>query len=142
MSFYFGTASKKELKQLHPLLVEIANDAIKVIDFRILDSSRGYDEQMLAYKKGTSKAKFGESAHNWTPAIAMDLLPAPYDWDDMPSFLNMGKVVMAIAKKRNIPLRWGGDWNMDGKTTDGWDFPHFELNPWRSFAAKCKPYKG
>lgn len=144
MGFKFGTASKKSLARAHPLLQSILKEAIKEVDFKILDSMRGRDAQMLAYRTGRSKAKFGHSAHNYNPAIAVDLFPAPYSWTNEAAFNKLAKVMLRIAKEKGIPLRWGGDWNMDGgkTTSDGWDKPHFELHPWRTYAKQSALYEG
>lgn len=136
----FDAGSAKRLAAAHPLLQEVMNEARKSIKFRILDSQRGEEAQELAVKQGHSKAHFGQSAHNWSPAIAVDIVPEPLDWDDKQSFIALSKVILPLAKKMGIPLRWGGDWNMDGSTSDGWDFPHYELHPWRDWAKETKPY--
>lgn len=144
--FNFGSESKASLAKCHPKLVEIAQEAIKTIDFRVLDSTRGRAAQERAFAGGKSKARFGQSAHNYVPAVAFDLFPAPYDWKNRQSFIDLYHVIgfynpaggqgrgIALAKK--IPLRWGGDWNMDGNLSDGWDMPHYELHPWRDWAKK------
>lgn len=138
----FGAASKRALFRAHPDLQKVLMEAIKVTDFRILDSTRGKDAQERAYANGNSKAHFGQSAHNYSPAIAVDLFPAPYNWNDRKSFIDLSKVILPLAKGMGVPLRWGGDWNMDGSTKDGWDLPHYELHPWRTWAKTVKLYKG
>jgi peptidoglycan L-alanyl-D-glutamate endopeptidase CwlK len=144
MSFVFGKASKASLAKCHPKLQEILIEAIKEIDFRVLDSTRNETDQNRAYATGRSKARFGQSAHNYVPAIAVDLFPAPYDWNDRKSFTRLSEVMLRIAKAKGIPLRWGGDWNMDGAktTSDAWDMPHFELHKWRDWAKQSKLYRG
>jgi peptidoglycan LD-endopeptidase CwlK len=148
----FSAASKSILAKCHPKLQAIANEAIKVIDFRVLDSTRGRDAQNRAYATGRSKAKFGQSAHNYSPAIAFDLFPAPYDWNNMAAFKKLYDVIgfynpqtgegHGLAKEMKIPLRSGADWNMDGSTKDGWDWPHWELFPWRAWAKESKLFEG
>lgn len=147
----FGASSQAALSKCHPKLQQIANAAIAVIDFRILDSTRGRDAQERAFAAGKSKAHFGQSAHNWNPAIAFDLFPAPYDWNNRQSFIDLWKVIgwnngagkgAGLALSLAIPLRWGGDWNMDGNTSDGWDLPHYELHPWRTWAKQSKLFAG
>jgi peptidoglycan L-alanyl-D-glutamate endopeptidase CwlK len=139
----FGASSLASLSKCHPLLQEIAQEAIKVIDFKVLDSTRNRVDQERAFATGRSKARFGQSAHNYVPAIAFDLFPAPYDWNDRKSFKKLADVIMKIAAKKNVPLRWGGDWHMDGDktTSDAWDMPHFELHKWRDWAKKSKLYE-
>jgi peptidoglycan LD-endopeptidase CwlK len=137
----FGTASLASRAKLHPKLQELVDAAIKEIDFKILDATRGRAAQEKAFAQGNSKAKFGQSAHNYVPAIAADLFPAPYDWNNRQAFINLSKVVLRIAKEKNIPIRWGGDWNGDGNLSDGWDMPHYELTPWREWAKQSKLYE-
>ncbi len=138
----FDNASAKRLAKAHPLIQKVMNAAREKIAFTIMDSQRGRSAQEYAFKRGNSKAHFGQSAHNWSPAIAVDIAPIPLDWDDVQSFIALAHVIMPIAKQMSVSLRWGGDWNMDGSTKDGWDFPHYELHPWRKFAEQCKPFEG
>lgn len=142
----FSAASLKSRAQLHPVLQKIVDEAIKATDFKILDATRGKAAQELAFKLKRSKAKFGQSAHNYVPAIAMDLFPYPYDWDKTQAFIDLSKIILAIPAKigltgldgKPLHLRWGGDWDMDGKVnTSGLvDLPHYELNPWHDWAEK------
>ncbi|WP_168335261.1 MULTISPECIES: M15 family metallopeptidase [Rhizobium] len=138
----FGSASLAALSKCHPKLKIIALAAIKEIDFRILDATRGRDAQERAFATGKSKARFGQSAHNYVPAIAFDLFPAPYDWNNRQSFISLSKVILRIGKENGIPLRWGGDWNGDGNLSDGWDMPHYELTPWREWAKQSHLFEG
>lgn len=142
----FSQSSKNALLKCHPQLQEIANEAIKEIDFKVLDATRGRADQERAFAAGRSKAHFGQSAHNYIPAIAFDLFPAPYDWNNKQSFIDLYHVIMRIAKKRGIPVRSGLDWNGDGDFKDGWDAPHYELSDpkkgWRFYAEKAKLYEG
>jgi peptidoglycan L-alanyl-D-glutamate endopeptidase CwlK len=142
----FDAGSAKRLKDAHPLLQKLMNAAREKVVFSVLDSQRGRAAQELAFQRGNSKAHFGQSAHNWSPSVAVDIVPAAtpnaVDWNDLPAFKNLGKIIMPLAKEMGIPIRWLGDPNMDGSPADGWDFPHFELHPWREFAKSSKPFKG
>lgn len=149
----FGTASKAALKKCHPLIQKLLNEAIKEVDFKVLDATRGKALQTKAYLMGNSKAKFGESAHNYVPSASVDLFPAPYDWNNAASFRKLYDVIgrydpktgkgKGLALKMKIPLRCGLDWNMDDDktTSDSWDGGHYELHPWRSFVDKTKLVK-
>lgn len=140
----FGAASLAALSKCHPKLKIIALAAIKEIDFRILDATRGRDAQERAFATGKSKARFGQSAHNYVPAIAFDLFPAPYDWNNRQSFINLSKVVLRIGKEQGIPLRWGGDWDMKGDGNPRGsleDLPHYELQPWREWAHESRLFE-
>jgi peptidoglycan L-alanyl-D-glutamate endopeptidase CwlK len=137
----FGTTSAGRLAAAHPLLQKLFNEVIKHVDIIILESQRGKADQETAFAKGNSKAHFGQSAHNWTPSVALDVAPNPLDWNNRASFIAVSKVVLPLAKQMGIPIRWGGDWNMNGILTDERlsDLPHYELNPWRDFAKRdCK----
>ncbi len=136
----FGSRSLKARKELHPILQKIVDEAIKETDFTILDAQRGRAEQERARKGGFSKVGFGESAHNYRPAVAMDLAPYPIDYDNLTRFRALAKIILRIAKAQGAPIRWGADWDMDGKTSDErfLDWGHFELNPWRTWAKKSK----
>ena len=140
----FSSSSRSRLAKAHPLLQDIMNEAIKQYDFTILDSQRGRADQEKAFREGKSKAHFGQSAHNWSPSVALDVAPFPIDWNDTKRFHDLAAIILNIAREKNIPLRWGGDWDMNGKpNTSGLiDLPHFELHPWREWAKKCKPYGG
>lgn len=140
----FDAASEKSLSKTMPELAKVIRLAREEVEFRVLDSTRGEKAQEKAFREGKSKAHFGQSAHNYEPAIAVDLFPAPYSWNDLPAFDNLSKVVLRIAKEQKVPIRWGGDWNQDGDKTrnDGWDKPHYELTPWRTWSKKSKLFKG
>ena len=132
----FGASSKRHLAGAHPLLQQLFNEVIKDIDCTVLDSQRGRADQEKVFRLGNSKAHFGKSAHNWSPSVALDVVPYPLDWEDTAAFRRLGKVVKAKAKALGIPLGWGGDW----KTFK--DYPHYELSPWRKWAKKSKLFTG
>jgi peptidoglycan L-alanyl-D-glutamate endopeptidase CwlK len=117
---------------LHHLLQEIVDEAIKEFDFTILDAQRGRAEQERAFHEHKSNAHFGQSAHNYVPAVAMDLAPYPIDFNDIKRFQALHSIIMPIAARLKIPLDWGGDW----KTLK--DMPHFELSPWRQWAKESR----
>lgn len=136
----FSKRSLLARAELHPKLQELVDEAIKEVDFVILDAQRGRAEQEKAFKAKNSKAHFGQSAHNWKPAVALDLCPYPIDFNNVVGFRVIAKTMLAIAKRLDIPLRWGGDWDMDGDWKDErfLDWGHFELHPWREWAKSSK----
>lgn len=135
--------SKKRLQNAHPLLQKLFNEVAKETDIQVLDSLRGEAAQMLAYRSGRSKAKFEQSAHNYCPAIALDVVPLPLDWKNWKAFEKLSQIVLAKAKALNIPIRWGGDWNMNGIRDERFiDGPHYELHPWRKWVKESKLYRG
>lgn len=145
----FSTRSRRSLASAHPLLQKVMWEAIKDFDFVVTESRRNRQDQEKAFAGGFSKAHFGGSAHNYTPALALDIYPYPIIWDrrdylDGSAFRAQAAVILAASKRLGIALRWGGDWDMDGNSRDQKfnDLPHFELHPWRDYAKKAKLYKG
>ena len=137
--------SAKRLKEAHPLLQDLFKVVAKNADIVILDSVRGRAAQELAFKRGHTKVHFGKSAHNYKPAIALDVCPAPLKWEDTKPFIRLGKeFVLPIAKHLKIPIRWGADWDMDSDLSDETfvDMPHYELHPWRTYAKQSKLFEG
>jgi|SRR6478736_6852503 len=126
----FGERSLGHLKQLHPLLQKVMNEAIQHYDFSIIESYRDKAAQNKAFKEGKSKAKFGQSAHNYKPAVAVDCVPYPLDWNNTTEFNKMGAQILAAAEKVGVPIRWGKYF------TGLVDMPHFELHPWKDYIKK------
>lgn len=50
-------------------------------------------------------------------------------WEDKDLWTQLASAMLDAAKELGITIRWGGDWDMDGDTTDQSfnDWPHFEL---------------
>ena len=127
--------AQKRLNAAHPLLIKLFTACLadpKCPRFTVLDSQRDRQAQERAFSLGHSKAHFGQSAHNWTPALALDVVPYPIDWDDLPRFKVLGAFVEAKARQLGIPMSWGGRWKSFK------DYPHYQLEPWREFAAKAR----
>lgn len=140
----FDKASYARLLQMHPLLQRLFVACRRQAVFMILESQRGRKEQEKAFKAGHSKVHYGNSAHNWTPAIAADVAPLPLDWSKPKPFINLQmEVIKPTAAKLNIPIRQGCDWNRNGILTDESfvDLPHVELHPWREFAKSSRPFE-
>lgn len=133
----FGEASKEQLLTLDPRLQAVLEDAIQYFDFTIVEGHRGEAAQTKAYITGKSKKPWPLGNHNTKPSTAADCAPYPIDWGDRPDairrFCYMAGFIMSSARRLNIPLRWGADWDHDDDLRDEQglrDFPHFELlNP-------------
>ena len=134
--------SRRLLEAAHPELQRLANAvAAKGVAFRVICSYRGKRDQERAFATGMSKVRWGQSAHNYVPSIAIDVVPGwsgPIKWSDLAAFDALGRAFVATAKELNIPIRWGADWDRDGQTNDERfvDRPHIELHPWRSYAGE------
>ena len=129
MSYTFGSTSQARLDTCHPLLQELANEAIKYMDFSILCGTRDEAAQAQAVLDKASKVNFPDSKHNSMPSMAMDVGPYPIDWENTQRFAYLMGILKGIAMERGIKVRTGIDWDSDGDITDHkfMDWPHIEL---------------
>ena len=60
---------------------------------------------------------------------AVDLVPYPVDWETLSKFDAVQKAMFAAAKELGVTIRWGADWDQDGKPRERGesDSPHFEI---------------
>ena len=60
---------------------------------------------------------------------AVDLVPWPIDWGTLSKFDEIARAMMQAAKTLNVSIRWGADWDRDGKPRERGetDSPHFEI---------------
>jgi peptidoglycan L-alanyl-D-glutamate endopeptidase CwlK len=123
----FGSTSRANLNECHPLLIKVAEHAIQRIDFSVICGYRDKAAQTAAYNSGASRAKFGQSPHNHKPSYAFDVIPYPFKgWHYLPDFEAVGKQILLSAQELNIGVTWG-------KSFKGLvDYPHFELTGWRN----------
>lgn len=113
--------SKKRLSDCHPDLQRLIAEVVKLTPCAVICGHRGEKEQNEAFAKGASKAKFGQSLHNSLPSLAVDVVPQPLDWSDIPTFEKLGSLIMQKATELKIKIRWGK--HFKGLV----DYPHFEL---------------
>lgn len=142
----FGKKSKAILSTCHPDIQAVCNDAILRTDFIISYGHRAPEEQMKLFKKGrifdrgkwvkgkgTVTDKDGtirKSKHNYSPSLAVDILPYPFQgWGNLDQFHALKKEMFISAKKLGIDLVWGADWDGDGDIAEHTlqDYPHFEI---------------
>lgn len=143
--FIYGKRSLGKVMSCHPRMQEIAKLAITLtpIDFTIVHGWRGEEEQNELVRLGMSKTPWPTSMHNkevqdiiedepipWSMAIDFaPLVDGKIPWKDTHTFAVIAGVWFAAAEKCDTKLRWGGDWDMDGLTTDQtfMDYGHVEL---------------
>ncbi len=116
--------SKKSIARLNSCHTDLQKLILAVAETEkcaVICGFRGRYEQEKAYYSGKSKAKFGESKHNFKPSRAVDVVPIPLDWEDIPSFERLGEKIIKKAEELGIKIRWGRDF------TNLKDYPHFEL---------------
>ncbi len=141
MNYHLGEASLAKLDGCASDLINIARLAIGVtpVDFTIVWGYRGEAEQNALHASGASHKAYPESKHNreksGKPASwALDFAPwvdGRIYWEDTHMFAVVAGVFLACGgiRARPVKLRWGGDWDGDGKTTDQtlMDWGHIEL---------------
>lgn len=135
--YSFGETSLKNLKEAHLDLQRVFLEVIRHTDCKVIEGFRGEHEQNFAYETGRSTVQWPDSNHNVEPALAVDVVPYPIDWDDTERFVLFGGFVMWVAArlvytgKNEHMVKWGADWDNDGNIYEHRlvDFPHFELVP-------------
>lgn len=137
----FGERSQKNLKGVHPDLIRVMELALKKSehDFFINEGVRTEARQRDLYAQGRSKP--GPKV-TWTLVSnhfvnkktkyghAVDIYKHPFNAKQTPAVSKaIAKAVMQAADELDIPVRWGGDWDMDGNYFERGesDSPHFEL---------------
>lgn len=122
----FSKRSNDNLAEAHPLLQQVMQEAIKDFDFTVIEGYRGKEEQEKAFKEKKSKARFGQSPHNFKPALAVDVMPYPDAFKAKAEVWDaMGAAILAAAERIGVKVTWGRDFK--GLV----DKPHFELTDWR-----------
>ena len=116
-----STLSQAKLNTCHSDLILLINEVAKTERCAVICGHRGKAEQEKAYKSGVSRARWGQSKHNHKPSLAVDVVPLPLDWNDIPAFEKLGEKIMAKAEELGIKIKWGK--NFKGLA----DYPHFEL---------------
>lgn len=85
---------------------------------------RGQNQQEAAFAAGHSKARFGQSAHNF--GMAVDLIHGVKAWQmDKKAWEIIGHIGKELAMSKQIHVVWGGDFK------SLWDPAHWELRDWK-----------
>lgn len=143
MTYTLGANSLAKLKGVDPRLIAVVKRAIEITrqDFTITCGVRTLAEQKRLYAQGRTAPG---AIVTWTlnsrhlPAKdglgkAVDASPYPIDWSNTPANLSrfdtVAKAMFQAAEELKIPIRWGADWDRDGKPREKGegDSPHFEL---------------
>ena len=89
---------------------------------------RGEDEQNALYVRGHSKARYGQSPHNF--GLAADIIHGTKAYDlDRKAWSLLGHIGKEISVQAGIPVTWGGDWKF-------YDPAHWELKNWKALSEK------
>lgn len=138
--FRLGFRSRQKMEGLHPKLIAVIERAIQITkqDFSVLEGLRTKERQQQLYDQGRKTAG---PIVTWTLnsrhlpgkdglGRAVDLAPHPLDWNDLKKFDAIADAMFAAAKELKVKLRWGADWDGDGKRRERGesDSPHFEID--------------
>lgn len=125
----FSDKSKYRLSTCHHKLQELFEEVIKYYDCSVIEGYRDNIRQDELYRTGQSHLKGGESKHNHSPSLAIDVVPYPIDWQDFNRFYHFTGFVKGVASQLGINIRCGADWDGDNEFKDQkfHDMPHFEL---------------
>jgi len=127
--YKFSKRSEGNLKHLDTRLEKICREAIKLMNFSVIEGYRNEERQNHLHDIGFSKLKYPHSKHNSMPSRAVDIVPFPVDWNDRERFQHLAGIMFGIAHGMGVKLRFGGDWDGDKSFTDQTfhDLAHFEL---------------
>lgn len=151
-AFVLGARSLANLKGVDERLVRVVKRAIEItsVDFTVIEGVRTREQCMVNYGKGRTAAECAAKnvpASYAKPSVAkvtwlnnpfaskhvtghaVDLLPST-GWNNLTSFDVVAKAMLTAAKELGISIRWGADWDKDGKPREKGetDSPHFELD--------------
>nr|QJB21342.1 MAG: hypothetical protein [Microvirus sp.] len=80
-------------------------------------------DQNALFVRGLSKARAGESPHNY--GLAVDIVHGTKAWElTRKQWELVGHVGKEVARQLGIDVEWGGDWKF-------YDPAHWELSSWR-----------
>ena len=152
MAFNLSQKSLDKMNGVDERLQRVVKRAIQLTkqDFMVLEGVRTRQQCMINYGKGRTIAQCvakGVPAQYANPSAAkvtwlndpftskhvsgkaVDLVPYPVDWDDLKKFDAIAQAMLQAAKELNVPIRWGADWDNDGKPRERGesDSPHFEI---------------
>lgn len=113
MSFILGTRSRQALVGVHPHLVQVVQEAIKVtsVDFTVIEGVRTLERQRQLVREGKSQTM--NSRH--ITGHAVDLAPyvrGTIDWNTWSNFEAIAEVVRRVAIDNGVEVLWGAAWLM------------------------------
>lgn len=128
--FILGKVSEANLRGVRPALVSVVRRAIELtsVDFRVIEGVRTEERQRQLVRNGASQTL--NSRHITGHAVdCAPLVNGVIPWNDQSKFKAVSDAMFQAAKELGVKIRWGGDWNENGRSNDEkfYDGPHFEL---------------
>lgn len=122
--------SENEYMWVHPQIVEFwkamhKECSARRIPIKAFEFLRTRERQDELHAQGRSNARAGQSPHQY--GLAVDIISATKGWDlSKKQWDVIGSIGKEIARKRNIKLEWGGDWEF-------WDPAHWQIADWKNY---------
>ena len=125
----FGEKSLEHLHTCDTRLITLCKIVIPHYDFSVLEGFRTDERQEDLLRQGKTTKGAGESRHNTSPSLAVDIAPYPIDWENPKRFYLLAGFMFHAAAGIGVEIRWGGDWDSDWDHKDQkfHDLPHFEV---------------
>lgn len=146
MSFTLSARSRKAMVGLDPRLAAVIERAIQITpqDFLVNEGVRTPARQKQLYAQGRTApgpiVTWTKNSNHFAAADglgrAVDLYPiigGKLNLSSSPAamraYVDIAKAMFAAAGQLGVPLRWGADWDRDGKIREKGesDNPHFEI---------------
>lgn len=129
-NFRFSSTSEKNLSGVKPELVNVVRRALAIstVDFRVIEGLRTAERQQQL--KAAGKSQTLNSRHLTGHAVdCAPIINGSIPWSDKSAFKAVSDAMFRAAAELNVKIRWGGDWNENGRSDDErfYDGPHFEL---------------
>ncbi len=124
----YSSKSQNNLDSADPRLILIFTEALQIIDHSILCGYRPDAEQLALFLEKKTKIRSG-GKHNRKPSLAIDALPYPINYEDTERMCLLAGIILAIAHKYGVKIRWGRDWDGDTNLLEETflDYAHFEI---------------
>lgn len=116
------------IEDAHPCILKFARAVLNEAErrgwpFFAHQYYRGQKEQELVLARGSSRAKWGQSPHNF--GMAVDIVHYGRYWDlNTKEWAVLGLMGKEVARRQNLKITWGGDWKF-------YDPAHWELTDWK-----------
>jgi peptidoglycan L-alanyl-D-glutamate endopeptidase CwlK len=132
----FSQRSLDNLENVHPDLVTLMHESIKEFDFTVICGQRTQAQQQELYKQGRTKPGKKvtnidgikkKSKHNYSPSLAVDIVPFPIDWNDLKRFKALSVVVLRVAKELKAKGLISSDIEWGGNFRSLVDYPHYQI---------------
>lgn len=118
--------SEERLATCDKRLQRITERADKRMPLVVIGGERDREQQRQNIINGVSWTM--DSLHLRRPSLAVDLAPKPIDWKNISAFFKLKEIMFEEAAADGVTLRWGADWNMNGRTERGEnDYGHYEI---------------